>query len=73
STTVQQERSTIDPPPRSAGRAIEKLKEAQASGVGWQTLYEADVDVRAFVDHLVDVIVRGEEHESRDISGSWQP
>jgi hypothetical protein len=70
---VQQERSTIDPPPRSAGRAIEKLKEAQASGVGWQTLYEADVDVRAFVDHLVDVIVRGEEHESRDISGSWQP
>ena len=54
-----EERSWIDPPPHFEGEPIDKLKGAQASGVGWQDIYAADADVRRFVDALMDVIVRG--------------
>ena len=54
-----EERSWIDPLPHLEGGPIDKLKGAQASGVGWQKLYAADADVRRFVDVLMDVIVRG--------------
>lgn len=58
STAAQQERSWMSPPPRLEGGAIEKLRDAQSSGAGWQEVYQTDAEVRAFVDNLMDVIAR---------------
>ena len=49
----------IDPLPTFEGGPIEKLKAARSSGVDWQDLYARDVNVRTFVDTLLDLIARG--------------
>jgi len=53
------EKDWIDPMPGFEGGPIDKLRAARVEGVNWQDLYASDADVRAFVDTLVDVIVRG--------------
>ena len=59
SAAALEEKDWIDPLPRFEGGPIEKLKAARADGVEWQELYATNADVRAFVDTLVDVVVRG--------------
>ena len=53
------ERPLTDPMPIFDNGPIGKLKAAQAEGVNWQELYVADVGVRAFVDVLIEVLLRG--------------
>jgi len=53
------EKDWIDPLPSFTGGPIDKLKAAQAEGVSWQDLYATNADVRAFVDALIDFIIRG--------------
>lgn len=59
SVAALEEKDWIDPIPDFQGGPIDKLKQARAEGVEWQDLYATNADVRAFVDTLVDVIVRG--------------
>lgn len=49
----------VDPLPTFEGGPIEKLKAARAEGIPWAELYAGDVNVREFVDTLVDLITRG--------------
>ena len=59
SVAALEKKDWIDPLPGFTGGPIDKLKQARAEGVSWQDLYATNAGVRAFVDTLVDVIVRG--------------
>lgn len=48
-----------DPMPRFEGGPVARMQAARARGVKWQELYVGDQDVRAFVDTLVELILRG--------------
>jgi len=45
--------------PSFDGQPIEKMKAAEAQGIGWQELYAQDAGVRQFVDALMNVILGG--------------
>lgn len=53
------ERLWSDPFPTFEGRPVEKLQQAQEEGTDWTSLYVWDTEVRAFVDALIELIVRG--------------
>jgi hypothetical protein len=59
SAAALQEKDWIDPLPAFDGVPVAKLKAGREAGVAWQDLYATNADVRAFVDTLVDIIVRG--------------
>jgi hypothetical protein len=42
------------------GQPLEKMRAARAAGVSWQELCGRDAEVRAFVDGLMDRIVRSQ-------------
>lgn len=48
-----------DPMPRFEGGPLARMHAARAQGVSWQELYASDPDVRAFVDTLIELILRG--------------
>ena len=59
SAAALEEKDWIDPLPEFSGGPVDKLRAARVQGNSWQDLYATDTDVRAFVDTLVDIIVRG--------------
>ena len=59
SAAALEQKDWMDPPASFDGGPIAQLKKAKTEGVSWQGLYASNAEVRAFVDALVDVIVRG--------------
>jgi len=53
------ERPWADPFPTFSGSPVEKLIQAKKAEIPWQEVYVQDVEVRTFVDALLELITRG--------------